>query len=663
VRANYPFHKILFSNMTLSRPASSVFWFVWHSLATIAIVLIASQLSVILKLEANIGKFYVGMAATYCASVIVLTFYSPKEGKIRLIELTSIFLSIFGAFFLFLLLTNAVYSRWVLIISLVVVSAFAVLSLSLKSTLQKPALYIVSTLIILMFLAGLANRRRPEQTAVLVVKNKLIRTSHYNLIAKYYHNFVLEDATGGAISQFGDRYLLATGDGQLHVLSWDPEKKKLESRKLAHRVPLNRDEFVRDAAKSPLRVGAGSFRTADILVQNSGDDFRLFASHHHWNSEKQCFTVRVSAVAGRYSDFVANEESQTWQTIYDSTPCLAFKNKGDPFHGYQIGGKMVLLDDHRLLLTIGDHEFDGVYASEMLPQDRSASYGKTILIDLDTHAASIYSMGHRNPQGLDVDSSGNIWSTEHGPKGGDELNLILKGKNYGWPLVTYGTDYSQPFWPLNAKQGRHEGFELPVFVWTPAIGISAVVHVKGSMFKIWTDDLLVSSLRDKSIWWVRVDKGRAIFTERIPVGERIRDIMEDANGRLVLWTEASIDAPTQTTIIIVERAEDNSKAMDGLNSLQRGELLFARCDGCHTLGGAHGIGPDLQGIFQRRIAAANGYNYSKALKGFAGSWTEKNLDAFLTNPQRFIPGTSMQIGAVSDPAERASLIEYLKSQK
>jgi cytochrome c2 len=651
--------------MTLSRPASSVFWFVWHSLATIAIVLIASQLSVILKLEADIGKFSVGMAATYCASVIVLTFYTPKEGKIRLIELSSIFLSIFGSFFLILLLTNSVYSRWVLIISLVVISAFTVLSLSLKTTLQKPALYMASTLIVLIFLAGLADRMRPEQPAVLVVKNKLIRTNFYNLIARYHHNFVLEEATGGAISKFGDRYLLATGDGQLHVLSWDPEKKKLESRKLALQVPLNRDEFVRDAAQHTKKVGTGSFRTADILVQDFGDDFRLFASHHHWNSEKQCFTVRVSAISGRYSDFVASEESQTWQTVYESDPCLGFKNKADPFAGYQVGGKLVLLDNHRLLLAIGDHQFDGVLASKILSQDKTGSYGKTILINLDTHAASIYSMGHRNPEGLDVDPSGTIWLAEHGPKGGDELNIILKDKNYGWPLVTYGTAYTQPIWPLNAKQGRHEGFERPVYAWIPSIGISAVVKLKGSLFKIWKDDLLVSSLADQSIWRVRVVKGRTIFAERIEIGERIRDILEDANGRLILWTEASFEAPTQTTIVIVEPPEDNYKAMEGLNSVERGELLFARCDGCHKLedGTVHGIGPDLKGIFQRRIAAAKGYNYSEALKGFSGRWTEENLDAFLTNPRRFIPGTSMQVEGVPDPTERGSLIEYLKGRK
>src|SRR5215208_7543162 len=100
--------------MTLSRPSSSVFWFVWHTLATIAIVLIARQLSEILKLGADIGKSSLGMAATYCACVIVLTFYNPKESRIRVVELASIFLSMFGCFFLLLLLTNSSYSRWIL---------------------------------------------------------------------------------------------------------------------------------------------------------------------------------------------------------------------------------------------------------------------------------------------------------------------------------------------------------------------------------------------------------------------------------------------------------------------------------------------------------------------------------------------------------------------
>lgn len=648
----------------LSRPASSVFWFLWHSLAIVALVVIPNHLrfGAIWTSEAGTKTFFVGLIVTYCASTIVLTFYTPKGCAIRLIELASIFLSTFGSFFLFLLLSEATSYRFLLMVSLVVASAFTFLSLSLNTTLQKPALFIVTTFIALIPLKELVDRMR---SSGVVVENKIIRTSFYNLTVRYYSNFLLQEVTGGAISKFGDRYLLAMGDGQLHILLWDQKTKKLESRKLSHRVPLNRDVFIRDTIQRK-RVSAEFFRTGDILVQDFGDNFRLFASHHYWNSEKQCFTVRVSAIYGSYASFVTSEESHTWQTVYESDPCLTFKNKGDPFAGHAMGGKLVLLDTHTLLLTVGDHEFDGVESAEILSQDATASYGKIVLVNLNTHEASIYSIGHRNPQGLDVDPSGNIWLTEHGPKGGDELNLILKGANYGWPLVTYGTNYTQPIWPLNTKQGRHEGFELPIYAWVPSIGISAVVSVQGGLFKVWKDDLLVASLANKAIWRVRVEKGRTIFAERIHIGERIRDIIEDTDGRLILWTEQLRTPPTQTAIVVVElAAEDNDQALTGLSSAERGELLFIRCSGCHKLenGHAHGIGPDLQGIFQGPIAAAKGYTYSEALKGFSGTWTEENLGAFLTNPQSFAPGTAMQFEGIPDPTERASLILYLKSRK
>ena len=119
------------------------------------------------------------------------------------------------------------------------------------------------------------------------------------------------------------------------------------------------------------------------------------------------------------------------------------------------------------------------------------------------------------------------------PGAGDELNLIHKGKNYGWPVVTYGANYTQATWPLNARQGKHEGYERPLYAWVPSIGISAIASIKSPLFHLWKDDLLVSSLADKALWRVRVEQGRIIFAERIPIGERIRDVIEDPSGRLI----------------------------------------------------------------------------------------------------------------------------------
>ena len=651
-------------HISLTRRASIPLWFLWHVVAVIAIVLIPDQLMInqAPSLKTYRDLFFVGLAIAYSVSVIILTLWLWAKRQVRFTELSSIFFPIFCGFFLFLLISKHEYSRSILILALFLVAVFSLSSLILTSSLQKVALVLALAFIVLIPWARSVQRSRPPE---IVLERRLIRSSFYNLVARYHHNFVRQEVSGGAISRFGDRYLLAAGNGQLYSVLWDGKQRKLESTKLPVRVPVNRDEFARDVANDKT-ISSRHFRTADILVQDLGANFRLFASHHYWNREKRQITVRVSSLSGSYSKFAAGEEC-AWQTVYESRPPLTFKDTGDPFAGYDVGGRLALLDSKRLLLTVGDHEFDGVYAKSMLSQDAGADYGKTILIDLDSNQSSIYSLGHRNPQGLFVDPVGDIWLTEHGPKGGDELNMVLQGKNYGWPMVTLGTDYSSSsMWPLNASQNRHEGFEPPVYAWIPSIGISAITGVQGKLFKIWKDDLLVSSLKDKSIWRVRLDKGRVTFTERIEIGERIRDIMEDADGRLVLWTEKAIEPPCQTAIVIVEPiVEADGQALEGLSNIERGELLFGRCSGCHQIrdGAGHGIGPDLKGIYQAPIAAAKGFNFSQALRSHRGTWTEENLDLYMKDPGSFVPGTSMQFKGISDPAERASLIAYFKAQK
>jgi cytochrome c2 len=657
--------------MNLSRPSSLLLWFTWHLLAAAAIVFIPLLLRfrAISNLDTNAVVFFIGLAIAYLVSVVVFTLYTAPGRKIRFTDLTATYVPIFAALFLALLFYQPVYSRGVIILSLILVLVCTLLSLGLRPALFKLALYVVAAIIPLAFLtASITNKQTPErkQTPEVVVRTKVINTGFYNFIVHSYPDFLgLQEVTGGGISKFHDRYLLATGDGQLHILRWDAGMRKLESRKLPHRVPLNRDEFDRDTAQTK-KIRSGFFRTADILVQDFGEDFRLFASHHYWNSQRKCFTVRISATRGKYSVFLSTEEPQNWQTVYETKPCLSFKNKKHPFAGHQIGGKLVQFDSHRLLMAVGDHEFDGVGSEEILPQNDAASYGKTVLINTATGATSIYSKGHRNPQGLHIDASGNIWETEHGPKGGDELNLILRGRNYGWPLVTFGTDYTKDVWPLNAHQGRHDGFELPTYAWTPSIGISGLISVRSNPLDIWKGDLLVGSLADGSIWRVRVQQGKTVFTERINIGARIRDMLEDDNGILVLQTEQSFKPPTRAGIVIVEPVVKNHQTKEAIHSRKgRGELLFAQCIGCHKLedGNVQAMGPNLKGVFQRRIAGARDYAYSEALKGISGKWTEEKLDAFLGNPQRFAPGTLMQSEEILDSAERADLIEYLKTLK
>ncbi|HXW98020.1 MAG TPA: PQQ-dependent sugar dehydrogenase, partial [Gemmatimonadales bacterium] len=147
-------------------------------------------------------------------------------------------------------------------------------------------------------------------------------------------------------------------------------------------------------------------------------------------------------------------------------------------------------------------------------------------------------IGHRNPQGLFIDPNGAVWETEHGPQGGDELNLLEAGLNYGWPHVTYGTDYNKHTWPRNPVQGQHTGYTMPVYVWLPSIGTSNLIRLRGDLFPLWKDDLIVSSLVGGEVFRIRLDGKRVVFAEPLRIGERVRDLIEDHTGRIIMWTDS-----------------------------------------------------------------------------------------------------------------------------
>ena len=193
-------------------------------------------------------------------------------------------------------------------------------------------------------------------------------------------------------------------------------------------------------------------------------------------------------------------------------------------------------DEQYMFVASGDRQ-------ELEPaQDNTNNLGTIVRLNLDgTPAegnpfadqggvtAQIWSYGHRNPLGFDFDADGRLWDIEHGPAGGDELNLVEKGANYGWPTRSYGDHYSGGEIPDHTED---DGFNKPAIHWTPVIGPGDMIFYRGDMFGPWQGDALIAGLTASAIVRVQIDGDSAIEAARYEVGGRIRSIDEASDGSL-----------------------------------------------------------------------------------------------------------------------------------
>lgn len=205
-----------------------------------------------------------------------------------------------------------------------------------------------------------------------------------------------------------------------------------------------------------------------------------------------------------------------------------------PWH---FGSRMAFLGD-KLYLTVGER------TESKLAQDLNYPNGKIFRLNDDGAIPSdnpfvdkkdsflgIWSYGHRNQQGLAVDPrNGDLWSSEHGPRGGDELNLVEKGKNYGWPVITYGMNYDGTPWTDSAKT-HQAGMEQPKLYWVPSIAVSDIDFYTGDVFPTWKNKLLVSSLAKQELHLVTIEDQQVISDEILFKNYgRIRDVDDGLDG-------------------------------------------------------------------------------------------------------------------------------------
>jgi hypothetical protein len=384
------------------------------------------------------------------------------------------------------------------------------------------------------FGVGAYVNQRPTRTPPVVRSVQLsqhIETNLYNLGVQLIA--VPAEGRDGGIAPLGNGLLFANRKGRL----WYVDSAK-SLRALNLRIPINIPEFEADPYNASTER-RDRFAVKDILVQTIPSGVRILASYNHWYSEKDCYTLRVSSIETSFDGLMAGTVPATWKTVFESHPCHPLIQEGKhwiPTH--EAGGRLLAVSKREILITVGVFQSD-VETTEGFIEgpDVNSSYGKTILFNLATGASRVFTRGHRNPQGLAATADGKIWLTEHASRGGDELNRLVQRKDYGFPHVSYGTKYNSMTWPGNPQLGRHEGYEKPTYAWVPSIGISELIVIEGSAFPFWKGDLMVSSLLAETLYRLRIEDGRAIYAEPIPIGHRIRDIAETADGSIVLKTD------------------------------------------------------------------------------------------------------------------------------
>lgn len=506
----------------------------------------------------------------------------------------------------------------------------------------------------------------PSETAVRVQQ---IETTFLTLRGTTYTRPDNDFLTGGGLGLWGEDVLMVSQAGMLYYL--DETQGIIKSDVLppengrAAYIQLAAEEYPDQWAKE------NGVRFMDVEYIDSPAFRGLILSYTFIDVENACYRTRVSGLPVAPSihsikDLQAGPDD--WELLYETSPCLEFNPTRELVVGYMAGGRIAFKAPNLLYLGVGDYHREGFYRPDAGIQSDESDYGKTIEVNLTSRTGRHYSKGHRNLQGVEIDDAGRLWTTEHGMRGGDELNLILDGENYGWPLENLGTLYNKLPAPTIGEPGRHVVYKAPVYAWVPSAAVSSLALVE-DFHETWDGDLLIGSLKGRTLFRARIRDQRVVFIEPIPIGERIRDVMQVGTGKLALMLDSN-----EIVIFTIEDRKDPLEGLvaglesDGmtLEAARTVHETLVSCNECHSYEELiHGAGPSLYNVVDRRVAGTAFGGYSDALRNTGGTWNRDRLVSYLADPESFAPGTTMTGQGLGSAVQAENLVtgfEWLRAQ-
>ena len=245
------------------------------------------------------------------------------------------------------------------------------------------------------------------------------------------------------------------------------------------------------------------------------------------------------------------------KVIFRALP--ATPNDAHSGFGSRSGGRLAIGPDGNIYITIGDRDA-GTSTPWRVAQTLDTHLGKIVRITKDGKPApgnpfvgkkdalpEIWAIGQRSQEGLAFDNDGKLWETEHGPRGGDELNLIKQGANYGWPIISHGIDYPGP--PMGDGDVAKPGMEQPVYYWAPSMAPSQLAFYKGNLFPEWKNSVFVVMLRGNAMERLTMSGGKVVNEEPLltEVKMRIRDVRIGPDGAVYVLTDSGGGSVTDDT--------------------------------------------------------------------------------------------------------------------